>query len=198
MLTPPPGLPSEGLLAFSSRVKVKGFIHRTPVTPLQASATAPQPRESGKSKKTRSTPTPTAQVQHRIAASTLALLLLASAFLGFLVVWRQAKVLLNKPRGDFREEVAKALAGRSRPKRMEEGPRGSGSSEDVQPPQGPDLQGRQETSPASASSGEESPRGRDPDSLQAAAKAVSGPSASSEHLEAEPEELEQAEGNVEV
>ena len=62
-LTPPPGLPSEGLLAFSSRVKVKGFIHRTPVTPLQASATAPQPRESGKSKKTRSTPTPTAQVQ---------------------------------------------------------------------------------------------------------------------------------------
>ncbi|CAE7435485.1 unnamed protein product [Symbiodinium sp. CCMP2592] len=190
-LTPPPGVP--GLLAFSSRV---GFIHRAPVTPLQASATAPQPRESGKSKKARSTPTPTPQVQHRIAASTLALLLLASAFLGFLVVWRQAKVLLNKPRGDFREEAASEERRRLEARSEASEARGAGSSQDRSPANAALSAGRRVASLASASSGEDSPRGRDPDSLQATAKAVSGPSASSERLETEPEELEQAEADA--
>lgn len=54
------------------------------------------------------------RVGHRMTMTTLALCMLFSGILGMLVVWRQAKVLLNKPRRgeepeDFREQVAKVL-----------------------------------------------------------------------------------------
>ncbi|CAE7654940.1 hypothetical protein AK812_SmicGene32023 [Symbiodinium microadriaticum] len=196
-LTPPPGFPGfPGLLAFSS----KGFVP-APV-PLQATA-VPQPESGKKSKHTKHkaqappaptpTPTPPSQVPHRLAPSTLLLLLLFSAFLGFLVVWRQAKVLLNKPRGDFREEVAKALSRRSR-RNLSSEPEPRSSHEDLQAPE-PPLQATASSATSPASSGEVSQRGRDPDSLQATAKAVSGPSAGSSELE-EPEELEPAEADA--
>eukprot|EP00435_Cladocopium_sp_Y103_P063688 s49_g25.t1 len=58
-------------------------------------------------------------VQHRLKMTTLALCMLSSGILGLLVVWRQAKVLLNKPRrgedepDDFQEQVARVLQKRS-------------------------------------------------------------------------------------
>ncbi|CAE7204333.1 unnamed protein product [Symbiodinium sp. CCMP2456] len=195
-LTPPPGFPGfPGLLAFSS----KSFVP-APV-PLQATSVAP---ESGKKRPTRTKhqtpnapqptphkaqPTPTStSVPHRMAPSTLALLLLLSAFLGFLVVWRQARVLLNKPRGDFREEVAKALSRRSR-RDLSDRDLPRSSQEEIPAPE-PPLEAEDGASPGSSGEAEVSQRGRDPDSLQATAKAVSGPSAGSSELEEEPEELQ--------
>lgn len=57
-------------------------------------------------------------VQHRLTMTTLALCMLSSGILGLLVVWRQGKVLLNKPRRgedepDFQEQVARVLQKRS-------------------------------------------------------------------------------------
>lgn len=58
-------------------------------------------------------------VQHRLTMTTLALCMLSSGVLGLLVVWRQGKVLLNKPRrgedepDDFQEQVARVLQKRS-------------------------------------------------------------------------------------
>ncbi|CAE7244776.1 unnamed protein product, partial [Symbiodinium natans] len=121
-LTPPPGV---DLLAFSGS-HLGGFEGFVPApVPLQASsiAKAAVPPAESPEPKHKNARHAKKQVQHRISSSTLAMLLVGSGCLGFLVVSRQAKVLLNKPRGDFREEVAKALSRSSQARSSQDIPR---------------------------------------------------------------------------
>jgi len=82
--------------------------------PVPAPTVAPSGKETSGASKQKIQKTN----QHRLTTATLVVCMVLSAILGLLVVWRQAKVLLNKHRRghgpeDFQEEVAKILKKRS-------------------------------------------------------------------------------------